>query len=129
MSFLEGKGKRHAAAKLAETGHQTRPPAVGRTGGKRRSTESLIQTISRWENTPEPQRGDWQYYDHWVAAVEKVIAEPGWASVSPAFDDDFLWHRQDTFHDSFCRDLDDIESLVMATQVLELITNAAASAI
>ncbi|HWX98775.1 MAG TPA: alpha/beta hydrolase [Mycobacterium sp.] len=40
---------------------------------------------------------------------------PGWASVSPAFDDDFLWHRQDTFHDSFCRDLDDIESLVMAT--------------
>jgi hypothetical protein len=56
-----------------------------------------------------------------------VIAEPGWASVSPAFDDDFLWHRQDTFHDSFCRDLDDIESLVMATQVLELITNAAST--
>jgi hypothetical protein len=47
MSFLEGKGKRHTAAKLAETGYQTRPPAVGRTGGKRRSTESLIQTISR----------------------------------------------------------------------------------
>jgi pimeloyl-ACP methyl ester carboxylesterase len=40
---------------------------------------------------------------------------PGWASVSPAFDDDFLWHRQDTFHDAFCRDLDDTESLVMAT--------------
>ncbi|MCW2626918.1 nitrile hydratase accessory protein [Mycobacterium sp.] len=36
---------------------------------------SLIQTISRWENTPEPQRGDWQYYDHWVAALEKVIAD------------------------------------------------------
>jgi hypothetical protein len=67
MSFLEGKGKRHAAAKLAETGYQTRPRAVG---GR---------------------------------------------------------HRQDTFHDSFCRDLDDIESLVMATQVLELITNAASA--
>ena len=40
---------------------------------------------------------------------------PGWASVSPAFDDDLLWHRQDTFHDSFCQDLDDTESLVMAT--------------
>jgi pimeloyl-ACP methyl ester carboxylesterase len=40
---------------------------------------------------------------------------PGLASVSPAFDDDFLWHRQDTFHDSFCHDLDDTESLVMAT--------------
>jgi pimeloyl-ACP methyl ester carboxylesterase len=40
---------------------------------------------------------------------------PGLASVSPAFDDDYLWHRQDTFHDSFCHDLDDTESLVMAT--------------
>jgi hypothetical protein len=25
-----------------------------------------------------------------------------------------LWHSQDTFHDSFGRDLDDTESLVMA---------------
>jgi pimeloyl-ACP methyl ester carboxylesterase len=40
---------------------------------------------------------------------------PGLASVGPAFDDDFLWHRQDTFHNSFCQDLDDTESLVMAT--------------
>ncbi|HEX9498126.1 MAG TPA: nitrile hydratase accessory protein [Mycobacterium sp.] len=37
--------------------------------------QSLIQTISRWENTPGSQRGDWQYYDHWVAALEKVIAD------------------------------------------------------
>jgi pimeloyl-ACP methyl ester carboxylesterase len=42
-------------------------------------------------------------------------APPGWASISPAFDDDFLWHRQETFHHSFCQDLDDTESLVMAT--------------
>jgi pimeloyl-ACP methyl ester carboxylesterase len=40
---------------------------------------------------------------------------PRLASVSPAFDDDFLWHGQDTFHESFCQDLDDPESLVMAT--------------
>jgi pimeloyl-ACP methyl ester carboxylesterase len=40
---------------------------------------------------------------------------PGLASISPAFDDDFLWHRQDTFHDALCHDLDDTESLVMAT--------------
>jgi pimeloyl-ACP methyl ester carboxylesterase len=40
---------------------------------------------------------------------------PGLASISPAFDDDLLWHRQDTFHDAFCQDLDDTESLVMAT--------------
>ena len=39
---------------------------------------------------------------------------PGLASISRAFDDDFLWHRQDTFHDSFCQDLDDTESRVMA---------------
>ena len=42
-------------------------------------------------------------------------APPGWADIGPAFDDDSLWHRQDTFHDSFCQDLDDTESLVMAT--------------
>jgi pimeloyl-ACP methyl ester carboxylesterase len=40
---------------------------------------------------------------------------PGLASIGPAFDDNFLWHAQDTFQDSFCRDLDDTESLVMAT--------------
>lgn len=40
---------------------------------------------------------------------------PGLASIGPAFDDDFVWHRQETFHDAFCHDLDDTESLVMAT--------------
>jgi pimeloyl-ACP methyl ester carboxylesterase len=39
---------------------------------------------------------------------------PGLASISAAYDDDFLWHRQDTFHDAFCQDLDDTESLIMA---------------
>ena len=35
--------------------------------------QSLIDTIGRWENTPEADRGEWEYYDHWVAALEKVI--------------------------------------------------------
>jgi pimeloyl-ACP methyl ester carboxylesterase len=43
-----------------------------------------------------------------------AVAPPGVASIGPAFDDDFLWHGQDTFHDSFCQDLDDTESLIMA---------------
>jgi pimeloyl-ACP methyl ester carboxylesterase len=44
-----------------------------------------------------------------VSRRSKVLA---WASglLAP-----FLWHRQDTFHDAFCQDLDDTESLVMAT--------------
>jgi hypothetical protein len=36
-------------------------------------------------------------------------------SIAPAFDEDFLWHGQDTFHDSFCQDLDKTESMVLAT--------------
>jgi nitrile hydratase accessory protein len=35
--------------------------------------QSLIDTIARWENTPETERDDWEYYDHWVAALEKVV--------------------------------------------------------
>jgi nitrile hydratase accessory protein len=33
--------------------------------------QNLIQTISGSENMPGPQGGDWQYYDHWVAALER----------------------------------------------------------
>src|SRR3984885_2147140 len=47
--------------------------------------------------------------------LASIDPAPGLASISSAFDDDFLWHRQDTFHDAFCQDLDDTESLVMAT--------------
>src|SRR6201993_3877668 len=51
-------------------------------------------------------------------SVKSIFASrepaPGLASISPASDDDFLWHRQDTFHDAFCQDLDDTESLIMA---------------
>ena len=35
--------------------------------------QSLIDTIGRWENTPETERGEWEYYDHWVTALAKVV--------------------------------------------------------
>ena len=44
-----------------------------------------------------------------------VPTPPRVANISPAFDDDFVWHRQETFHDAFCHDLDVTESLIMAT--------------
>jgi pimeloyl-ACP methyl ester carboxylesterase len=51
-----------------------------------------------------------------LSSIFALTAPPaGVASIGPAFDDNFLWHRQDTFHDSFCQDLDDTESLIMAT--------------
>jgi nitrile hydratase accessory protein len=37
--------------------------------------QSLIESIADWEDAPEAGRGDWRYYDHWVAALEKVVAE------------------------------------------------------
>jgi nitrile hydratase accessory protein len=33
--------------------------------------QSLIETIGRWENTPASERGGWEYYDHWVAALKR----------------------------------------------------------
>jgi nitrile hydratase accessory protein len=35
--------------------------------------ETLIATIGEWENTPESERGQWEYYDHWVATLEKLV--------------------------------------------------------
>ena len=37
--------------------------------------QSLIETIGKWESAPESDRGEWQYYDHWVSALEKVVAD------------------------------------------------------
>ncbi|MBG0797512.1 hypothetical protein IYX23_07500 [Methylocystis sp. L43] len=39
--------------------------------------KALIEAIERWERAPESERGDWEYYDHWVAALQKVIDERG----------------------------------------------------
>ena len=35
--------------------------------------QSLIHTIGQWEAAPAPDRGEWEYYDHWVAALEHVV--------------------------------------------------------
>jgi nitrile hydratase accessory protein len=37
--------------------------------------QKLIQSIGNWEDAPEGERGEWRYYDHWVAALERVVAE------------------------------------------------------
>ncbi|GAY16672.1 nitrile hydratase accessory protein [Mycobacterium sp. shizuoka-1] len=37
--------------------------------------QSLIDTIGAWEATPDSDRGDWQYYDHWVAALDHVVEQ------------------------------------------------------
>lgn len=35
--------------------------------------QSLIDTIGTWESAPVAERGDWEYYDHWVKALEQVV--------------------------------------------------------
>jgi nitrile hydratase accessory protein len=35
--------------------------------------EGLIATISEWEGAPESERGQWEYYDHWVATLDKLV--------------------------------------------------------
>ncbi|MBX5488648.1 MAG: nitrile hydratase accessory protein [Mycolicibacterium hassiacum] len=35
--------------------------------------QALIDTIAEWERLPEDERGEWQYYDHWVSALEQVV--------------------------------------------------------
>jgi nitrile hydratase accessory protein len=35
--------------------------------------QSLITTIGDWEATPETERNEWEYFDHWVAALEDVV--------------------------------------------------------
>lgn len=35
----------------------------------------LIAAIGDWEGTAEPERGGWEYYEHWLAALEKILVE------------------------------------------------------
>ena len=37
--------------------------------------QSLINTIGGWEAAPDAARGEWQYYDHWVTALEDVVRQ------------------------------------------------------
>jgi nitrile hydratase accessory protein len=50
--------------------------------------QSLIEAIGEWDNTPEDARGKWQYYDHWVAALEKVIDDHRLLTEPPQLDAD-----------------------------------------
>jgi nitrile hydratase accessory protein len=37
----------------------------------------LMWAIREWEATPEAERGEWQYYDRWVAALEHLVLSTG----------------------------------------------------
>jgi nitrile hydratase accessory protein len=49
---------------------------------------NLIQNIAQWEGMSDSERGDWEYYDHWVAALETVIADHKLLSDPPRLDRD-----------------------------------------
>lgn len=37
----------------------------------------LIQEIAKWENGENPNKPDWNYYEHWLAALERLVVETG----------------------------------------------------
>ncbi len=37
----------------------------------------LVAAISEWEQTPPDQRDDWEYYQHWVRALEQLAVDQG----------------------------------------------------
>jgi nitrile hydratase accessory protein len=39
----------------------------------------LIAAIRDWEQTPAEKRGEWEYYHHWVRALERLVVETGLA--------------------------------------------------
>jgi nitrile hydratase accessory protein len=49
---------------------------------------SLIEAIADWEGSSPDARGDWQYYDHWVAALEKVIDDHRLLTAPPKLNGD-----------------------------------------
>lgn len=44
----------------------------------------LIEAIGAWEASASPE--DWQYYDHWVTALENVVAQRGLFTAPVALD-------------------------------------------
>ncbi|MDQ3946261.1 MAG: nitrile hydratase accessory protein [Actinomycetota bacterium] len=42
----------------------------------------LVAAISEWEQTPAEERGDWEYYRHWVRALEALMIEAGLADAA-----------------------------------------------
>ncbi len=39
----------------------------------------LVAAIREWEETPAGKRDDWEYYQHWVRALETLVIEQGLA--------------------------------------------------
>lgn len=42
--------------------------------------QALIRRIGAWEQTAEPERGEYRYWDHWQSALEDVLTA---AAVEP----------------------------------------------
>jgi nitrile hydratase accessory protein len=38
---------------------------------------ALIERIGSWQDAPESSREKWEYYDHWVAALQTVVDDHG----------------------------------------------------
>lgn len=39
--------------------------------------QQLIAVIAEWEQAPAEQREPWSYYDRWLDALDRVLAESG----------------------------------------------------
>lgn len=39
--------------------------------------QELITAIGSWQDAPDDERGRWEYYEHWVAALNNVIERHG----------------------------------------------------
>ncbi|MGW3626761.1 nitrile hydratase accessory protein [Streptomyces sp. NPDC000880] len=39
--------------------------------------KQLIAAIGEWEATPEPEQNSWEYYEHWLSALEQVLMGHG----------------------------------------------------
>jgi nitrile hydratase accessory protein len=39
--------------------------------------DRLIQEISKWETTERKDNPDWNYYEHWLKALERLVVETG----------------------------------------------------
>lgn len=37
----------------------------------------LIEEISQWELARDPAKGEWNYYERWLAALERLLARRG----------------------------------------------------
>lgn len=57
--------------------------------------QSLIQTIGNWENTAPSERGQWEYYDHWVDALHRVVDENEVLNAPPLDADGHAVHPDD----------------------------------